>query len=107
MTQYYILERRLESELFDADLGYGYTYNIVAGPTVFALKNWKYGAEPSIKSLFLVTLTNSMFITRLVGSFYAFDRQLPCSNKYTVFTRDVSDLEAAENCSYDLDMTAQ
>jgi hypothetical protein len=27
---------------------------------------------------------------RLIGSFFAFDKQLPCSNKYTVYTRDVN-----------------
>lgn len=64
-TQYYILERRIESSLFDCDLGWADTYNIVRGSTVYAEKHW-----------------------RLIGSFYAFDLELPCTNKYTVYTRE-------------------
>ncbi len=64
-TQYYILERRIESALFDSDLGWADTHDLKRGPIIYAEKNW-----------------------RLKGSFYAFDCALPSSNKYTVYTRE-------------------
>jgi hypothetical protein len=65
VTQYYILERKVEHECLKSDGGSGMTYLIRKGLNCFARKNW-----------------------RLCGSFYAFDMELRCSNKYTVYTRN-------------------
>lgn len=63
VTQYFILQRSITHECMGSEGGTGKTYDIVTGSSVFARKHW-----------------------RLLGSFYAFDLQLPCTNKYTVYT---------------------
>lgn len=64
VTQYYIIECKVEHECLKSDGGSGMTYLIRKGTNCFARKDW-----------------------RICGSFYAFDLELPCSNKYTVYTR--------------------
>jgi hypothetical protein len=41
VTQYFILEKRVHHEIFKEDLGYGDTYDIVKGSTVYARQNWR------------------------------------------------------------------
>lgn len=41
VTQYYILERRVEHDVFKEDLGYGYTYELARGPNIYAEKKWR------------------------------------------------------------------
>jgi hypothetical protein len=40
-TQYYILEKRVHHEALEAEGGYGFTYTIERGPTIFARQGWR------------------------------------------------------------------
>lgn len=64
-TQYFILERVVVNDALESEGGSGLTAQIEKGPFCFMKKGW-----------------------RLVGSFFAFDKQLTGSNQYTVYTRN-------------------
>lgn len=63
-SQFYILEKMIYHDCLEAEGGYGLTYLIEAGPYVYAKNGW-----------------------RLIGSFFGFDRDIPCGNLYTVYER--------------------
>jgi hypothetical protein len=65
-TQYYILGREVSHECLEAEGGIGTTYIIESGPYVRPRKHW-----------------------RLIGSFFAFDQPLECTNAYIVYIRQV------------------
>lgn len=63
-TQYFILEKMVQSELLASEGGCGLTYTIEKGPILEPLFGW-----------------------RLIGSFYGFDGPLPGSSPYTIYRR--------------------
>ena len=63
-TQYFILEKRVQSEQLASEGGFGLTYSIEKGPILAPLFGW-----------------------RLIGSFYGFDGPLPGSSLYTIYRR--------------------
>lgn len=65
MTQYFILESTVISDALESEGGSGLTVRIEKGPFCYMRKGWK-----------------------LSGSFFAFDRELYGSNKYTVYCRE-------------------
>mmetsp|Transcript_15284 Transcript_15284/g.33737 ORF Transcript_15284/g.33737 Transcript_15284/m.33737 type:complete len:421 (-) Transcript_15284:53-1315(-) len=64
-TQYFIMEKRVFSEVLLAEGGYGLTYTLIPGPVLTATKGW-----------------------RIIGSFFGFDQQISGSSKYTVYRRN-------------------
>jgi len=62
VTQFYVLMREVRHDILRSEGGTGKTYVLERGPKVYAYKDW-----------------------RLLCSFYAFDRPLPSSQKYTVY----------------------
>lgn len=64
-TQYFILEKVVVSDALESEGGSGLTVRIERGPFLFMEKGWK-----------------------LVGSFFAFEKEMYGSNQYSVYTRD-------------------
>lgn len=64
-TQYYILEKRIYHKSLESEGGSGLSYILERGPYCFMKKGWK-----------------------LIGSFFAFDKELTGSSLFTVYARD-------------------
>jgi hypothetical protein len=65
VTQYFILEKVVISDALESEGGSGLTVRIEKGPFCYMRKGWK-----------------------IAGSFFAFDKELYGSNKYTVYSRE-------------------
>ena len=67
ITQYFVLTKRVTHSVLESEGGEGNTYIVEKGPLLFPRLGWK-----------------------CTVSFFAFDLELQCSNKYTVYETQVT-----------------